>query len=132
MKHRLRYTKNHNGKLFLDISGTIRNYCPEKYFVNNELEIDLNGIEIGTAKIVAVRTFEFRLIRDPIAFLDTGHNAVYLCELLRRFYAPKGQLEPDHLLMHVVWQYTKRNLHNQDILLKEWWADKQQLQFEMP
>ena len=120
----LDFSDNYNGKLFLDVFGTIRIHNPAKYHTNAMLTIRLHEKELGTARVLAVRTFEYGNIRDVLSYLDTGKPAHYLAELLRRFYAPHGKLEANTQLDHIILQYETRQFENQSAELKKWWKSK--------
>lgn len=120
----LDFTQNWNGKLLLDVFGTVRLHNPIKYRLNALLQCRLHDKDMGIVKVVNVRPFEFGMIRDGIAYLDTGKPAHYLAELLRRFYAPHGQLANDTMLCHVILEYTERHYLNQTAELQKWWSHK--------
>lgn len=117
----LDFTSNWNGKLFLDNFSTVRLYNEGKYFTGNELEIKLNGVSFGYAKVIASRKFPFGKISDLLAFTDTGKPAHYLAGLIRRFYGKKIEISNETALHHVVLHYTQRNIENQRAAIMEWW-----------
>jgi len=115
------YTNNFNGKLFCDVWGDVRLHDEEKFFPSNIIEVHYKNKTIGTAQVMAVRTFEFKQIRDALAFLDCGKPSYYLASLLQKFYGP---LQPQDKLDHIVLKYTNRNIELQEQMIKDWWQHK--------
>lgn len=70
---------------------------------------------------MATRTFEYKQIRDVLAFLDCGKPSYYLAAVLKKFY---GELQPDDKLDHIVLKYTSRNIAVQYDMLKDFWQHK--------
>jgi hypothetical protein len=129
----INYSSNFNGKLFSDCWGDVRLHNEDKFVAANSIQVLYKGKEIGLAQIVAVRSFEFRQIRDVLSFLDCGKPSYYLASVLQKFYGP---LQPTDLLDHVVLKYTHRNIELQQALLREWWNEKisqqpKQAQYEL-
>lgn len=121
----IEFSHNWNGKLFLDNFGTVRLHNPEKYKPGNEMDAKLKNIYLGSVQVVAVRTFEYKYIRDVLSYLDTGKPAHYMAEVIRRMYQQQVVFNANTKLDHVVFHYIKRNLQTQSELLAEWWREKE-------
>lgn len=124
----LSFSQNWNGKLLLDVFGTVRMHNPGKYFIGNDLMLDYRGKELGAVKVEALITFRFDQINDRLSYIDTGKPAHYLAALLSKMYTNKGVVLPSTLFDHVIVRYTQRNLPNQELLLKDWWDSKMEQQ----
>ena len=121
------FTENWNGKLLLDVFGTIREHCPVKYEVGKQFGISLKGKVLGIVEVVAIRHFKHNQIRDAGAFLDIGRNAHYLATFLNKMYGNKGTISPDHQFDHIILKWMHRDMAIQQTVLKSWWEEKQQL-----
>jgi hypothetical protein len=117
----INFSQQWGGKIFMDTFGTVRPHDPERFYEGKVLDVLYKKQEMGKAEIVAIRTFEFKQIRDVLSFLDTGRPAHYLAGLLQRFYG--NSLQPDSKLDHIVLRYTCRNITNQGILITQWWDE---------
>lgn len=121
---RLLLEQNYNGKLFADHFNDITLYSPQ-YHRGAKVEVMLNGISMGIAKIEAVRHFEFATLRDLLCFLNIGKPLHFQAELLNRQHGEGGVLAPDTMLTHLVCGYVQRNMQNQNDLMNNWWQAKQ-------
>lgn len=126
--HKIPFTQNWNGKLFLNCFGTVRLYNPEKYFEGNKLELQLKNHEMGIVEVVAVRKFRYDQISGVLSYLDIGRPPHYLADIIKRFYSSGVKVDKDLLLHHVVLKYTYRNLSVHAMLLEEWWQEQLQKQ----
>ena len=120
----LSFSQNWNGKLLLDVFGTVRRHNPSKYFVENDLLVDYRGKELGIVKVEAIITFRFDQINDRLSYIDVGKPAHYLAALLSKMYSSKDIVLPSTQFNHVILRYTQRHLQNQELLLKDWWDGK--------
>ena len=120
-KHKLQFSHNHNGKLFLDHFGFVDLHDPDKYIVGSRLDLSLRHTLLGTVSVVAVRTFQYKQISDILAYIECGKPAHYLADLLKRYCEGKIELGPETKLDHVVLHYRERHLQNHSLLLQEWW-----------
>lgn len=121
----LNFSEIHGGKVFNDQFGTVRLWEAERFIVGNDFEILVRNQSMGYAKVVAERVFDYSQIRDVLAFLETGKSTYYLAAILLNIYGGKEkQLPGDTKFVHVVLQYTNRNIDNQSILIKDWWQKK--------
>ncbi len=123
MIQQLKFSTNPNGKLFLDIFGDVRLYDDAKFRVGKILEPTFKNSSLGYVEIIAVRVFKYSHIRDVFSFLNCGKHPAYQASLLQKFY-PEEAFNADTRLMHIVFQYTTRNLTYHQELLKEWWEVK--------
>ncbi|MBA3706568.1 MAG: hypothetical protein H0W84_11930 [Bacteroidetes bacterium] len=119
----LDFTKNWNGKLFLDHFSDIRLHS-QAFAVGVEMEVMVKSISFGLVKIEAVRQFPFSRLSDVVAYANIGKPAYYQADLLNRFYGGGQPLRPDQMLTHLVCAYIQRNILNQASLLEEWWKEK--------
>lgn len=120
------FTSNWNGKLLLDVFGTVRLHNPGKYSVGKKMNIMLNKTPMGIVKIEAIRTFQYRQISDALSYIDVGKPAVYLSQLMSNMYGHKGLLMPSSELDHVILVYEERNIEAHQMVWREWWESKQQ------
>lgn len=104
----INFAENYNGKLLLDVFGTVRPYDIEKHVQGREFNILLKKVAIGTAKLVALRTFEFRNIRDVLSYLDIGQAPYVLAGQLKLFY-PDTTFFGGEIMAHLVFEYTYRD-----------------------
>lgn len=82
-----RFSYNWNGKLDCkNFFTTIRLHNPNKYWINSIHRIFLKLEDLGTAKIVQVRTVRLDDIDAFTASLDTGYNAAQTRDLFRKMY----------------------------------------------
>lgn len=120
----LNFDRHYGGKIFMDQFSTVRLHDPERFVVGFHKQINLKRVEMGVAKIVAVRTFFFRQIRDPLAYLDCGKNASQMAAMLQNIYGQAHRLDRDTKLDHVVLQYTSRHIQNMEAALADFWREK--------
>lgn len=86
-----RFSYNWNNKLDCKIFfTTIRLHNPKKYWIGAIHRIFLKSEDLGTAKIVQVKTIRLEEIDSFTASLDTGYNAAQTRGLFRKMYS----LEP--------------------------------------
>lgn len=114
----INFKENYNGKLLLDVFGSVRPYDIEKHILSVEYSILLNKVAIGTAKLVAIRTFEFRNIRDVLSYLDIGDQPYVLAGKLKAWY-PDTTFFGDEIMAHLVFQFTSRDQKLTEALLIE-------------
>jgi hypothetical protein len=82
-----RFSYNWNNKLDCKIFfTTIRIHNPQKYWVGSTHRIFLKEEDLGTAKIVQVKTIRLEEIDSFTASLDTGYNAAQTRTLFRKMY----------------------------------------------
>lgn len=114
--------ENYNGKLFCDCFSHITVFDPE-IELEDEIKLFHRGVEMGIVKVVAVKTFPFRKLRDVDSFLDCGKPIGKLGLILRNRYN-KGDWDENQELYTLVLQYTERNMEAQGALITEWWQTK--------
>ncbi len=85
-----RFSYNWNKKLYCNFFTTIRLHNPKKYWIGSIHRIFLKAEDLGTAKIVQVKTIRLEEIDSFTASLDTGYNAASTRALFRKMYS----LEP--------------------------------------
>lgn len=117
-KQTINFKENYNGKLLLDVFGSVRPYDIEKHILSVEYTILLNKVAIGTAKLVAIRTFEFRNIRDVLSYLDIGDQPYVLAGKLKTWY-PDTTFFGDEIMAHLVFKFTSRDQKLTEALLIE-------------
>lgn len=96
---------NYNQKLFNNCFSFVHEHDAEKFFLNNQFEILLEGKLLGVVKVEAVRTLAFKQITDVLSYIDTGRSVqTYAAILKQRF----DDMQADTLLDHVVVSYVTR------------------------
>lgn len=126
---RLQFSTNPNGKLFADTFSDLRLHDAERFQVGAVVEPYYKGMQMGTARIVALRTIEYRHISDVLAYLVCGKPAPYLAALMRSFYESQQAIEPHTRFDHLVLQWHSRNHEAHAWHLKEWWQEVQNRQY---
>lgn len=108
-----KFSKSWGGKLFPDYFGTVRLQDEEKYFVGAIHDILLDGVNMGTAKVVATRSFTFIAIRDSLSFLDIGMSAARFSGFLKNEYNGdvNGGVSNHTEFQHITYLWQKRNYH---------------------
>lgn len=81
-----KFSYNWNNKLDCNFFTTIRLHNPKKYWVGSTHRIFLKENDLGTAKIVQVKTVRLEEIDSFTASLDTGYNAAQTRALFRKMY----------------------------------------------
>jgi hypothetical protein len=106
-----KFSSNWGGKIFPDYFQTIRLRDDDKYFLHDVHDITLDGINMGEAKIVAIKTLRLDGIRDTLSLPTSGMNAAKFCGWLKTNYADhiKDGLKPSTEMVHVVYQWQQRN-----------------------
>lgn len=120
----LDFTQNWNGKLFNDHFNELTIYSGE-YRPGTKMEVMLNSANLGVVKIEAVRNFSLSALGDLLSYLNIGKPLHYQAELLNRLHGKGKVLLPDTMLTHMVCGWEWRNMENQNLLITEWWAAKQ-------
>ncbi len=105
------FSKSWGGKLIPDYFGTGRLRDDDKYYLGAVHDIILDGVNIGTAKIVAAKTFRLDGVRDVFSFLDANMNAAKFCGMMQTMYKNhlKDGVKPSTEFVHVVYQWQYRN-----------------------
>lgn len=131
-----KFTRPFSGKLFPENFGTVRLHDPSKYYNDCIHKIVMDGEELGTAKIYAVRPFEFRMIRDPLSWLDANLPANAYGAMLKRIYNNDvaGGVQNETVFDHIVFHWDIRifeahtrllNAHYQYILDEKRFIDQE-------
>ena len=115
----INFSKNLNGKLLNDNFGTCRLHNSDKYFIGAEHEIILNEVVLGIARIYAVRTFNFKDIRDALSWLDAGMSAAQFAGMLKNMYTKKftNGMEDTTQFDHIVYHWIKRTKDGVDKIM---------------
>jgi hypothetical protein len=119
MNDYLQFSSITHGKLFPDFFPDVRLHNPEKFHKGHELEILLKGNSMGFAKVVSVRVFQFNQLGELLSFLNIGKPQQYYAATLKKYY---GEMEPNQLLDHVLFQWTRRNVEMQAREIMNWWT----------
>lgn len=82
---KINFANNYNGKLLPDFLLTVRLH-DGKTRVGQSVEINLRHQPLGIGEVVDVLKFAMFDLPDVIAYMDCGHDAGYLKNMLRRFY----------------------------------------------
>ena len=119
-----RFSKIYTGKLFPEYFPTVRMPNPDKYFVGALHDIVVDDVLIGTAKIVAFRSFQFKLIRDPLSLLDGGMYTPQYAAMIKRMYNGKieGGVKEDTPFIHIVFKWEKRIFKIHVDMMNEYYA----------
>ena len=106
-----KFSKSWNGKLFPDFFDTIRLSDTDKYFLGAEHDIVLEGVNMGTAEIMGIRTLPFNAIRDVQSFLSAGLPAAKFCGFLKNTYNGdvNGGVQPDTEFQQITYRWKQRN-----------------------
>jgi hypothetical protein len=104
----LDFNRNWNNKLFCDLFTTIR-LSNEKYQVGKKFQTRLvhNSKNrppdvLQKVEIIDIKPLLLSQISDWIAYLDTGHNAEYTREILKRMYSHKVQNIDYHVFSYIL------------------------------
>ena len=103
----INFAENFNGKLLLDVFGTVRPYDQEVHIKGKEFKVLLNKVCIGTATLETFRTFEFREIRDVLSYLDIGQEPYVLAGKIKLWY-PEITFFGEETMAHLVFKFTSR------------------------
>jgi hypothetical protein len=114
---------NYGGKLFADQFNLLFIQQPD-FAPGNIVQVNVNSVNWGTAKIEAVRSFLFRSLSDMVSFLNMGADVQQQAFQLNRFYGSGQTLPPDTMLMHLVCSWQQRNLEDQTEFINDWWQAK--------
>lgn len=113
------FIKNFNGKLCNDIFSTCR-IKDEKYFIGEVHNISLNKQPLGTAKIIAIKEFQLKSIRDDFSLLEAGVSAARLAGLINVWNEDiNTRIDGDTNLVSVLYQWQKRGYQNTIGLLQD-------------
>lgn len=106
-----KFASNWGGKIFPDFFQTVRLRDDDKYFLHDVHDITLDGVNMGEAKIVALKTIRLDGIRDHISLPTSGMSAARFVGWLKSNYADavKGGLKDSTEMVIVIYQWQKRN-----------------------
>ena len=124
------FTNNYNGKLLTDFFPEVRAYNPQIHFIGNRFQAMYKSISLGTIEIRAVRKFPYSRISDVCALLNTGKPAAYQAKLIDNYYNRGLPCKSDFSLAQIVFTWYNRDMETQPELLKEWWNEKVQKNYE--
>lgn len=124
----INFSSNQHGKLLLPIFGDVRYHDDDRFQLGNVFEVKLNKASLGYAKVVAVRTFRFVQITDTFSFMNCGRHAAYQAAILKNMYGSKQSISNDTPFMHVVFQWTQRNMAVHSDLFKDLWKSIEEQQ----
>ena len=120
-------TRNYNGKLFNDNFSHVALADPEMFSVGTELDLLFMHRNMGKVKVVAAKPFLFKYITDVLSYLDCGQPAHYLAQLVRieaeSDIHNKIKVSDMTELVHVVFQYTERNVEMHGYLLNQFYQN---------
>jgi hypothetical protein len=118
-----RFERVFEGKLFPLNFGTVRLHNPSEYFVDAKHRIFLGNQELGVAIVVVVRSFAFKLLREPLTMLDGDQSVQSYATNLKRLYDHElhGGIKEDTLLDHVIFHWDKRSFPIHVKLLNEYY-----------
>lgn len=121
--HIIQVPYNYGGKLFPDQFNLVLIDQPE-LSVGSIVQINVNSVNWGTAKIEASRSFPFKNLSNMVSYINMGTDVQQQGFHLNRFYGGGQTLPPDTMIMHLVLTWSKRNLEDQTNFINAWWQDK--------
>ena len=124
--HQLKYTENHNGKLFADCWGDIRVSDIGKFYAGNVVEVYLRKYYLGTAEVIGNKEFCLKRLTDTMTHLNSGKSTRQQVRLLSFYYQNAAPLTDDTIMMHIVLKWKTRNMEVQSNLMEDWWRSKQE------
>lgn len=81
----IKFSYNWNKKLNCDCFTTLR-LPSSKFQLHKEFMIELNGVALKTAKIVALKHSNTDTFTDEMCYLDTGYNAEETRNIITKMY----------------------------------------------
>lgn len=121
--HVIQVPYNYGGKLFSDQFSLVQ-IDQAELSIGAIVQINVNSVNWGTAKIEASRNFPFRNLSDMVAYINMGDAVQQQAFHLNRFYGCGKTLPPDTMIMHLVLTWQKRNLEDQTEFINQWWQSK--------
>jgi len=120
-----RFEKVFDGKLFPLNFGTVRLHSPSEYFIGAKHKIFLATNELGEASVIAVRSFDFNTLREPITLLDGNQSVQSYATTFKRLNESEihGGIKENTKLDHVIFQWDKRIFPVHVKLLNEYYQN---------
>lgn len=101
------FSQNWNNKLLCGAFTTVRMENPDRYRWGGEYTVVMGRHQLGSAKIVMLKTLYYKDLTEGMSMVDTGRPLPYLLKLLDSFY-PSANWSVDRLNWMVL-EYTDRS-----------------------
>lgn len=111
----INFNLNWNGKLYCNCFTTIRPFNEEKFKLNENYQVRLNGLNMGEVELVYKVDFKLSQLKDSMSLLDMGYIAKYGKEIIADLYPEIKNIE-EHLFTYMVLERIKKDYkHNNQL-----------------
>lgn len=113
--------KNYNGKLFCEVFSIVDVY-KSQYNMDDIVQVDVRGMNWGTAKVVAMRVFPFTRLSNVESQISIGMSLQHQAELLHMKNV--ARLTANDNVIHLVLRWEERKYNTQSDYLTSYWQDQ--------